>query len=121
MNDLTIIQSTQGLCAYLIATNPAIHDLGVVIGYDHRANKFGNSKDFARLTAAVFLSKKVKVYWFDTMVHTPLVVSLKSSKEKISIKVLIFFSQQSHSILLSIALYYYIYEGWSWHHDHCIP
>lgn len=67
MNELTIIQATQGLYAYLQKTGNL--DKGIVIGRDHRHN----SEAFARLTAAVFLSKNVKVYYYAKLVHTPLV------------------------------------------------
>lgn len=41
----------------------------MVIGHDHRHN----SATFAKLTAAVFLHKGFKVYFFDFLVHTPMV------------------------------------------------
>ncbi|KAJ3221192.1 Phosphoglucomutase-2 [Clydaea vesicula] len=69
MNELTVIQATQGLCAYLMEEDPKLKERGVVIGHDHRYN----SKEFAELTAAVFLSKQVKVYYYKKLVHTPLV------------------------------------------------
>ncbi|KAL3900974.1 MAG: hypothetical protein SGCHY_000958 [Lobulomycetales sp.] len=73
MNDLTIIQTTQGLCEYLLSSTPAwlttASGPSVVIGHDHRHN----SETFARLAASVFLAKKVKVYYFRKLVHTPLV------------------------------------------------
>ncbi|CAG8613539.1 3431_t:CDS:2, partial [Dentiscutata heterogama] len=69
MNDLTVIQATQGLCMYLLDTIPNAIIKGVVIGHDHR----NNSETFARLSAAVFLSKGFKVYFYRKLVHTPLV------------------------------------------------
>ncbi|CAG8479648.1 5800_t:CDS:10 [Acaulospora colombiana] len=69
MNDLTVIQASQGFCMYLANTIPESRDRGVVIGYDHRHN----SENFARLSAAVFLSKDFKVYFYRGVVHTPLV------------------------------------------------
>lgn len=51
---------------------------GVVIGHDHRANEFANSKDLADVTAATFLAKGFKVFYFKDLVHTPLVVQLHS-------------------------------------------
>ncbi|CAG8756877.1 28294_t:CDS:2 [Dentiscutata erythropus] len=63
MNDLT------GLCMYLLDTIPNAIVKGVVIGHDHRHN----SETFARLSAAVFLSKGFKVYFYRELVHTPLV------------------------------------------------
>ncbi|RKO87501.1 hypothetical protein BDK51DRAFT_33316, partial [Blyttiomyces helicus] len=69
MNDLTVIQASQGLCKYLLETNPKVHSQGVVVGHDHRHN----SEQFARLTAAAFLHENIKVYYYERLVHTPLV------------------------------------------------
>ncbi|KAJ2996816.1 Phosphoglucomutase-2 [Globomyces sp. JEL0801] len=69
MNELTVIQASQGLCAYSLEIIPDFKSRGVVIGHDHRHN----SDSFARLTAAVFLAKGVKVYYYPDLVHTPLV------------------------------------------------
>ncbi|KAI9206097.1 uncharacterized protein BJ171DRAFT_422329 [Polychytrium aggregatum] len=71
MNDLTVIQASQGLLRYLVATltTESVSAAGVVVGHDHRHN----SDSFARLTAAVFLSQGVKVYYYPDLVHTPLV------------------------------------------------
>ncbi|KAG8914991.1 Phosphoglucomutase-3, partial [Tulasnella sp. 408] len=70
MNDLTIIQASQGLCAYILQQNPdTAQDEGVVIGHDHRYN----SERWALLTARAFIAKGVKVYLHRGLVHTPLV------------------------------------------------
>ncbi|ORX85444.1 hypothetical protein K493DRAFT_319967 [Basidiobolus meristosporus CBS 931.73] len=69
MNDLTVVQATQGLCKYVLKTVPNAAERGVVIGHDHRYN----SDMFAKLTAGVFLSQGVKVYFYRKLVHTPLV------------------------------------------------
>ncbi|KAG8931536.1 Phosphoglucomutase-3 [Tulasnella sp. 417] len=70
MNDLTIIQASQGLCAYVLQQNPdTAQDEGIVIGHDHRYN----SERWALLTARAFISKGVKVYLHRRLVHTPLV------------------------------------------------
>ena len=69
MNQLTIIQTTQGLYHYLIKKYPDLRTRGCVIGRDHRHN----SNEFARLTAAVFLYYGVKMYYFPNLVHTPMV------------------------------------------------
>ncbi|KAG9296400.1 hypothetical protein G9A89_014992 [Geosiphon pyriformis] len=69
MNDLTVIQATQGLCIYLLECMPDAAQKGVVIGHDHRHH----SETFAKLTAAVFLFKGIKVYFYRGLVHTPLV------------------------------------------------
>ncbi|KAF4685951.1 Phosphoglucomutase-2 [Perkinsus olseni] len=63
MNCLTVMQATQGLCVYLLDKygEKALREQGVVIGYDGRHN----SRKFAHVTAAVFLSKDTKVYLFD--------------------------------------------------------
>ncbi|KAJ3271811.1 Phosphoglucomutase-3 [Terramyces sp. JEL0728] len=69
MNELTVIQATQGLYSHFNSTVPNFATKGVVVGHDHRFN----SDSFAKLTAAVFLSKGVKVYYLKGLVHTPLV------------------------------------------------
>ena len=46
---------------------------GIVIGYDHRTMNGLSSKGFARITAAVFLSKGYKVYVLENLVPTPFV------------------------------------------------
>lgn len=69
MNALTVIQTSQGLAAYLLKTVPSAASRGVVIGFDARHN----SRKFARLAAAAFLVKGIKVWWYEHLVHTPLV------------------------------------------------
>ncbi|KAF8436904.1 hypothetical protein L210DRAFT_3688468 [Boletus edulis BED1] len=69
MNDLIIIQTSQGLCEYLLKNVADASSRGIVIGHDHRHN----SENWARLTAAVFLYNKVKVFLLRGLVHTPLV------------------------------------------------
>ena len=69
LNQLTIIQTTQGVYQYFKRVEPKLKDLGVVIGRDHRHN----SNEYARLTASVFLRNGVKVYYYKSMVHTPMV------------------------------------------------
>ncbi|GBB97055.1 hypothetical protein RclHR1_02900018 [Rhizophagus clarus] len=69
MNDLTVIQASQGLCMYLLDTLPTSVTKGVVIGHDHRHN----SERFAKLTAAIFITKGFTVYFYRGLVHTPLV------------------------------------------------
>ncbi|KAG5462095.1 MAG: hypothetical protein BJ554DRAFT_5609 [Olpidium bornovanus] len=69
MNDLTVVQSSQGLCAYLLETVPDCKNRGVVIGHDQRHH----SEDFARLAAGVFLAKGIKTYYYRGLVHTPMV------------------------------------------------
>ncbi|KAH7390607.1 phosphoglucomutase-like protein [Pyrenochaeta sp. MPI-SDFR-AT-0127] len=69
MNSLTVIQATQGLAAYLLKTEQNVKRRGVVIGRDARHN----SEKFAKLTAAAFVAKGIKVWWYETPQHTPLV------------------------------------------------
>ncbi|XP_055336098.1 phosphopentomutase-like [Paramacrobiotus metropolitanus] len=69
MNDLVIIQTTQGMVKYLLKTKPEIQKHGVVIGFDNRHN----SDRFAKLAAAVFISQSVPVYLFSKICPTPFV------------------------------------------------
>lgn len=69
MNDLTVLQATQGLCAYVLLQTVDAKSRGVVIGYDHRHN----SERWAYLAARVFLSHGVKTYLLQGLVHTPMV------------------------------------------------
>ena len=67
INSLTIIQTSQGLAAYLL--NEGIASRGIVIGYDARHN----SKRFAELAAAAFVARSIPVWWYEDLVHTPMV------------------------------------------------
>lgn len=69
LNSLTIIQASQGLAAYLLQRDPDVRRKGVVIGRDARHN----SEKFAKLTAAAFVEKKIKVWWLEIPTHTPMV------------------------------------------------
>ncbi|KAG2178055.1 hypothetical protein INT43_003308 [Umbelopsis isabellina] len=69
MNDLTVIQASQGLAKYLLENVQDAKNKGVVVGHDHRHH----SQTFAKLTAAVFISLGFKVWFFRQLVHTPLV------------------------------------------------
>ncbi|KAB5592854.1 Phosphoglucomutase/phosphomannomutase, alpha/beta/alpha domain containing protein [Ceratobasidium theobromae] len=69
MNDVIVIQASQGLCAYVLQNVPNASSRGVVVGHDHRYN----SERWAQLTAAAFVSQGVKVYLHKGIVHTPLV------------------------------------------------
>jgi len=60
MNDVTILQASQGLVEYVVAGNT---DPSIVIGYDHRFN----SQRFAEITASVALSQGVKVYYLGSV------------------------------------------------------
>ena len=67
LNSLTIIQTSQGLAEYLLKEEDASR--GVVIGYDARHN----SHKFAELAAAAFIAKGIPVFWYEDLVHTPMV------------------------------------------------
>nr|XP_057937717.1 phosphoglucomutase-2 isoform X1 [Doryrhamphus excisus] len=75
MNDLTVIQTTQGFCRYLEDSFKNLKERGVVIGYDARAHdpSGGSSKQFAKLAAAVFTSQGVPVHLFSDITPTPFV------------------------------------------------
>lgn len=70
MNDLVIIQTSQGLADYLTTSKKdTCRDQGVIIGHDARHN----SDRFARLAALAFLAKGIPVYYCDHIVPTPFV------------------------------------------------
>ncbi|XP_022594174.1 glucose 1,6-bisphosphate synthase [Seriola dumerili] len=75
INDLTIIQSTQGLFSYLSRYFADFKSRGVVVGFDTRGQEESgcNSQRLAKLTAAVILSRHVPVHLFSTFVPTPYV------------------------------------------------
>ncbi|XP_047119897.1 phosphoglucomutase-2 isoform X3 [Schistocerca piceifrons] len=71
MNDLVIIQTTQGFTSYLeevTKQSPAAMN-SVVIGYDSRHN----SKRFAQLAANILIRRNVQVYLFSQICPTPFV------------------------------------------------
>ncbi|CAA7270161.1 unnamed protein product [Cyclocybe aegerita] len=69
MNDLIIIQTSQGLAEYALQQLHQATSRGVVIGYDHRHH----SEEWAHITAKVFLTKGFKVHLLHGLNHTPLV------------------------------------------------
>jgi phosphoglucomutase len=69
MNPLVVLQTTQGLAAHLLASNPDARTRGVVVGFDGRHG----SQRFAQLAAAALVDRGVKVWWYATPCHTPLV------------------------------------------------
>ncbi|KAI8145427.1 hypothetical protein BJV82DRAFT_643703 [Fennellomyces sp. T-0311] len=69
MNDLTVLQTSQGLAKYLLENVDDAKSRGVVIGHDHRHH----SESFARLTAAAFITLGFRVWYYHEYVHTPLV------------------------------------------------
>jgi phosphomannomutase len=70
MNELTVIQATQGLLRHIQASfKDKKEPLSVVIGFDARHQ----SHQFARLAAALFAHEQFQVYLFDSItVPTPL-------------------------------------------------
>ncbi len=71
MNDVTIIQTTQGFLAYLVKTlgEAQVKEKGVVIGYDARHN----SHRFARRAATAFVRAGVPVRLTSGICPTPFV------------------------------------------------
>ncbi|GAA5795843.1 hypothetical protein EDC94DRAFT_595345 [Helicostylum pulchrum] len=69
MNDLTVLQASQGLAIYIENNVENAKERGIVIGHDHRHH----SDDFARLTAFAFIQRGFKVWYYKELVHTPLV------------------------------------------------
>lgn len=71
MNELTVIQATQGLLRYIQTSfKDNKEPLSVVIGYDARHQ----SHQFARLAAALFAHEQFHVYLFDSItVPTPII------------------------------------------------
>ncbi|BGP44057.1 hypothetical protein JCM10449v2_008114 [Rhodotorula kratochvilovae] len=69
MNDLTVLQASQGLEKYAGETVDGAKERGIVVGHDHRHN----SAQFAKLTAGVFRRRGWKVYELEGLVHTPMV------------------------------------------------
>eukprot|EP00656_Telonema_subtile_P003640 TRINITY_DN11658_c0_g1_i2.p1 TRINITY_DN11658_c0_g1~~TRINITY_DN11658_c0_g1_i2.p1 ORF type:complete len:476 (-),score=151.16 TRINITY_DN11658_c0_g1_i2:481-1908(-) len=87
MNDLMVIQTTQGLAKYLLAhfgPAPEGSKHQVVIGYDHRcAEQWGlSSERFARLTAAVLTEAGLEPLVLDGLVPTPLVAFATKKLER---------------------------------------
>jgi phosphomannomutase len=69
MNDLVLIETSQGLAKYLTQLDISSQEKSVVIGFDGRHN----SLRFAELSANAFLAQGIKVYLFSTIVPTPFV------------------------------------------------
>ncbi|XP_018014829.1 phosphoglucomutase-2 [Hyalella azteca] len=69
LNDLVIIQTSQGLVKYLLEVEPDAAKRGIVIGHDSRHN----SHRFARLAASAFLLGGVNVYLLGDICPTPFV------------------------------------------------
>jgi len=78
MNDLTVIQATQGLVAYLKEVKKNCHEsksISIAIAYDHRASPQHDlsSKRFAQLAACVCAFAEVEAHLFRGFTCTPLV------------------------------------------------
>ncbi|KAL9062956.1 MAG: hypothetical protein Q9157_008512 [Trypethelium eluteriae] len=69
INALTVIQTSQGFASYVLKQVTNAKRRGIVIGFDGRHN----SEKFAKLAAAAFAAKGIKVWWLEILVHTPLV------------------------------------------------
>ncbi|CAH1777659.1 unnamed protein product [Owenia fusiformis] len=69
MNDLTIIQTAQGLAKYLLKTCEGVKKKGIVIGYDARHN----SQKWGQISAGVMLNEGIPVYLFSSITPTPFV------------------------------------------------
>lgn len=69
MNDLVVIQTAQGLLAYLLDSFTDTKEHGIVVGYDGRYH----SKRFAEITAAVFAAASVPVRLYSAVCPTPFV------------------------------------------------
>ncbi|CAG9864289.1 unnamed protein product [Phyllotreta striolata] len=70
LNDLVIIQTSQGLLKHLVKNREELLKRGgLVVGYDGRHN----SKRWAELTASIFVQAGYKVYLFEDVMPTPFV------------------------------------------------
>lgn len=67
MNDLTIIQTAQGLLKYLNENHGQLKPKGIIVGYDGRHN----SKKWACITANIFIRAGWKAYLFRDFNPTP--------------------------------------------------
>ena len=65
MNDVTILQASQGLIKYLLEENESNKDFSIVVGYDHRHH----SQRFAEITASVALTQGFKVYYLGSVTN----------------------------------------------------
>jgi len=71
MNDLIIIQTTQGLIRYIESQldKTECREQGVIIGYDARHH----SDRFAKIALSIFLDAGFKIYWFNRFAATPFI------------------------------------------------
>lgn len=73
MNDVTILQTSQGLVEYLIARGGS----SLVVGYDHRHH----SQRFAEITASVALSRDFTVYYLGSVTNLSVELDAESSDD----------------------------------------
>ena len=75
MNELTVLQASQGLLRHLEDELGAeeLRRRGIAVGFDHRARGTLCSEQFGRLCAAAFVSQGVPVRLLTGLVPTPLV------------------------------------------------
>ena len=69
MNELTVLQATDGLCTYLVDTfgEDAARERGIVIGYDHRAKGSLSSERFASLASKLAASRGFRVHAYSDL------------------------------------------------------
>ena len=75
MNDLTVLQATEGLLSYLEETlgEEEAHARGIVVGFDHRAAGSLSSESFAAIAVSAGVQRGFKVHRLARVVATPLV------------------------------------------------
>ncbi|KAK7464022.1 hypothetical protein BaRGS_00037986 [Batillaria attramentaria] len=69
MNDLTIVQTAQGLVQFVLKDKPEVRQKGIVFGFDGRYN----SDKWAKISAAVCINEGIPVYLFSKTCPTPYV------------------------------------------------
>uniref|UniRef100_A0A5S6QUP7 Alpha-D-phosphohexomutase alpha/beta/alpha domain-containing protein n=1 Tax=Trichuris muris TaxID=70415 RepID=A0A5S6QUP7_TRIMR len=69
MNELVVIQITQGMCDYMLLVNPCPDGRSIAVGYDCRHNSYR----FAQLAANIFLRKNFRVFFFSQPIPSAIV------------------------------------------------
>lgn len=67
INEITIGESAQALCEYMLSIDPSAAKKGIVIGFDTRLT----SVELSRIAAEVVAANGVKTYIFDSFRSTP--------------------------------------------------
>lgn len=67
INEITIGESAQALCEYMLSIDPSAAEKGIVIGFDTRLT----SVELSRIAAEVVVANGVKTYIFDSFRSTP--------------------------------------------------